>query len=534
MQQSFLEVDRGVAFYNRESIPLSAFFVLQRIFWAAVGLATVALTARERRARVAPTVGRAAARIAVPEQHAEGLAHGGTGLAALQMHQRPRRPLGELLFIIRSELRALVRQAGLYLFVPVVLLTIVPSAVNNVGAFDTAVNATPGTVAAKCMSALFTCVVLLLLFYTVESFERDERARVRPILHASQVSSASLVVGRVLSNVVLGVGILAVAWIACLVLLLMKHANSFSPVPFLLMWCLLGLPTIFLWTSFVALAHGLTRNRFATYGVGLAALIGTGWLFLRGNATWFWNWALWRNVVWSDISTLEHDRGMLVLSRLFALAVGALLLRLAVLAHQRAEPDVLHRPPFWTRFGGRQLLRLSPFWLPALGLGAALWWGSETGTGGERANKAEKEYWKQNSATFRDAPSPDLAFVDLDLDLDPARGGLRVRGSYQLVNRNARALTVIPISLGRHLRQPVFTLDDKPYVPENRSGLFLFRPQRPLAPGHSIKIGFAYHGKLPDGSAFSARRERQGVHPALVRGAHRSGNELRTGNRIPG
>jgi hypothetical protein len=53
---------------------------------------------------------------------------------------------------------------------------------------------------------------------------------------------------------------------------------------------------------------------------------------------------------------------------------------------------------------------------------------------GKILEKREKDYWKQNLATWEDAPLPSLAAVDLDLTLDPPRRGFEISGSYDLVN----------------------------------------------------------------------------------------------------
>ena len=57
------------------------------------------------------------------------------------------------------------------------------------------------------------------------------------------------------------------------------------------------------------------------------------------------------------------------------------------------------------------------------------------GTEGDHAQKRAKDYWRKNLATWKDAPLPDLAHVDVDLEVAPGRSWFRTEGRYELVNR---------------------------------------------------------------------------------------------------
>ena len=46
-----------------------------------------------------------------------------------------------------------------------------------------------------------------------------------------------------------------------------------------------------------------------------------------------------------------------------------------------------------------------------------------------RAKKQEKDYWRKNLATYRDARVPDLSHVALDLDLFPKTSRYHVSGN---------------------------------------------------------------------------------------------------------
>jgi hypothetical protein len=88
--------------------------------------------------------------------------------------------------------------------------------------------------------------------------------------------------------------------------------------PFLLVWGLLLLPTFLLFSSFTAAVFAVTRSRYTTYGVALAAMILTGWLQLKGKMSWVLNWNLWGALRWSDMGVFEVDRRAIVVNRILA------------------------------------------------------------------------------------------------------------------------------------------------------------------------------------------------------------------------
>jgi len=112
----------------------------------------------------------------------------------------------------------------------------------------------------------------------------------------------------------------------------------------------------------------------------------------------------------------------------------------------------------------------------------------------------DRDYWRQNLATWIDAPLPYVTHVDLDLDLEPARRWFRVRGSYDLVNRKAAAIPWFPVTGGIAWRDLTWTFDGRPYKPEERetrTGMFVFR--QPFAPGAAHRLGFSYQAELLPG-----------------------------------
>ena len=161
--------------------------------------------------------------------------------------------------------------------------------------------------------------------------------------------------------------------------------------------------------------HTITQNRYTTYALCLAVLCFTGYRALTNQINWVGNWPLWSAVRWSDISVLELDRTALILSRLLAVSLAVFLVVLTLALFRRREWDpirVVHR--LSPRALSLATLRKSPGWcsrsFAGIWLALAVSWGHEGGA----AKKQEKDYWRKNMATYRDARIPDPKHVELE------------------------------------------------------------------------------------------------------------------------
>jgi hypothetical protein len=421
-----------------------------------------------------------------------------------------------MLEVARVEFRELIGSPGLYLFVPIILLQ-ASSQFMEVGAMQAPVLLTPGLTAANLMNTLTLLLCLLLLFYTVESLVRDQVTGIASIAHASPARSASILFGKALANSFVGAVILLAAFLVCFVMILVQGKIPFRVSPFVLVWGLMLLPTLLLWTSFVAAAFAVTRNRYSTYTVALAAIVLTGYLQFRDHMNWAGNWDLWDVVRWSDMGPLEMDRSAFLLNRLFALSLTVFFVAVAVrffprtskdptLTMRRLEPGSL----------GKGLLRFAPFLLVPVVLGTALGLKVHQGYQGGAAKEKAKDYWRQNLATWKDAPLPDLTAVDLKLELEPGKSAFRTEGTYRLVNRRDAAMAQVALTGDLHWKNARWTLDGKECKPESRTGLYVFTPPAPIARDQGITVGFSFDGVFPEGISRNGGRLSEFILPSGV------------------
>jgi hypothetical protein len=517
LKETYLGVDRGVAFYNHAHVGLDGLILAQRLLAALLGLGCVTLVqarfaARLRGARVrARDVARASAAAALSPERMEP-----AFLSELRMRSGVPGLISGTLQVAATELKLLGRHPGLYLFVPLILIQVFGGLVNT-GAFDTPLLLTSGTLAASNMNTLTLLICMLILFYTVESLQREAGTGFGSIANSTPIATGSLLAGKALANALLGAAIVAAALIGCAVALAIQGHVSFSLGPFALMWGLLLMPTFLLWTSFVSAVFAISGSRYATYALGLGAMSVTGWYQMRNKMNWVANWDLWSATRWTDIATFQLDRWPLLLNRILALGLTALLVVITVRAFSRRERDAtrnLHR--LSPASLGRGALSLAPWMAVPVIAGLALAIQVTGGWEGSAAKKKAHDYWQKNTLTYRDVALPSITHADADVAIDPAHRLVRSRGTYELTNHTGQALTAIPMSAGFNWRHVGWTLNGAKTAPENRAGLNVFHLEHPLAPGEQVRIGWSFDAEEPSGISKNGAGQMEFVLPSSV------------------
>ena len=520
VSETWIKVDRGAEFYNTARIVFDPAFVVSRVVMVVVGLAAVLRSHRHlastlRGTRVSP----ADVEKAVSEAGnvARRSVHSRPPLSELSMTSRPRGFLRDTLEIARIESWMLARHPAMWILIPLVVLNSTIDAIFATGSFDTPLLLTPGMSAVGSLVELNFALCLLLMFYTVESLRRERATRMDSVAFSTPVRTSALIFGKAIANGLVGVVVLATVVATCAVLLLRQGTVPFDIGPYFVVFGLLVGPTVVFFSAFVGLVYSLTGSRFTTYAASLALMIGSGLLILTKKMSWVWNWWLSGALRWSDIAPFEFNRSPLVLNRVMVLALGVLFIVLAARIFPRRRFDQARvaqrlRPESLVRVG----LRLSPLLLLPLVLGIALQKGINRGPQGVRIERWAKHYWQRNHATWLDAPVPDIAHVEIDLDLEPEERWFRTNGSYELVNRTNETLTRIPITGGPHWKNLRWSLNGASHEPQDREGLFVFDLPQGLQPQERCSIGFEFDGVFVDGFTKNGGGDKEFILPSGI------------------
>ncbi len=500
LNETHLKVDRGVDFYNTQRVPYDGLFWLNRLWLVVIGVGAAFVTVRsvEQSIRGAVVSKRVRKRKRVEASEWQE-AHAGAW-RALGMKSGVPTFVDTVRRVAGAELKELRRQAGLYIFVPLILIQCIGNVMFAVGAFDTPLLLTPGTTAATVASQIVTFVCLLLMFYTVEALERDRTTGFAPILYATPIRTAAFLTGKALANSVVALVVVLASLLACWIALAIQGTVPFSLTPYLLVWGVLLIPTFLGWTAFVTAVYAAVGNRYAAYALSLALMIFTGYRALTDKMNWVGNWMLWGAVRWSDLGFYETDRIALVLNRIMVLGCAVFFTVVAIKLFARRGADAVRTMhAFAPRRVFRTMGHLLPYAAVPLVAAGILGYLVSQGIGGGAAKKAEKNYWAKNLKTWIDAPTPDIARVDIAVEIDPARHWLSSVGTMTLVNALDSTLTRIPLTGARHWENLAWTMDGAEYEPDDSQLWFLFTLPHPLAKGDSVVIGWKFDGRFPSG-----------------------------------
>ena len=248
--------------------------------------------------------------------------------------------------------------------------------------------------------------------------------------------------------------------------------------------------------------------------------------------TWVGNWPLVMEMLWSDMGAFEIDRSALVLNRLRrwrspSSSAGS---PCAPSPAASATGCIRRSRPAARR---RTALTAAALALPPLALLIALWALVNQGFQGATVERRHKDYWRENLTTWINQPLPYVTRVEMDIDLDPQERGLRASGFYDLQNRRPKDLDWFPVTGGSAWKELAWTLDGRPFQPEERHGLYVFRLPRPLVSGASRAARLPLPG---DGAPRRLQERRPGaarrVHPAVGGAGDRAQSGLRAQDRF--
>jgi len=525
--RTYVQEDRGVAFYNSAPLSLDGLFAASRVAIAAIGVLFVWLTGRQLalNARSDRRVGDARSLVSAARESeravvAEHAAIAARGAVPECVTARPSFA-GTAWGILQIELRALVRSPGVWLFGPIILLQSIGNAAFSFGPLGTWLLVTSGSAAADSFNTLTMLLCLLTLFYTVESVVREERCGFAGIFRSTPIPTGAVLAGKVLANAALAVVIIGCAALAVAIVLVVQFLQTGIMMPFELPTLLLVLgvllaPTLVVWCAFVALLYALLRNRFVVYGVALAALIGTGLATQFGYMNWLTAWHMWGAVQWSELDRLAFMWDAIVANRIAVLLLAALLVVLTLQFWPRRTPDLRavadrFRPWPLLRAAVVPLLVAVPLVVVAVYMAVQI----RSGYEGKPAESAAKAYWTRNSRTWEEAPLPALDRVDGEVRLFPDSRELEVTATMVIRNPHQKPMPEVPVTVGLHFESSEWTVDGVPTDParkdqlppciEDRSGLYVITPKVPLATDQTVTISFRLKGAFPDGwSRFGA------------------------------
>jgi len=196
LHETYFRVDRGLEFYNLAPLEYDGGFLVSRLVFCALGLAAVGWAAGKVGGRQRLEGRRRREEGTDPSPLERAAAPSGPALQDLKMTHAPARPWSGLGRMLRSEFRELIHSPGLYLFIPLFLVSVIGSTAVATGPFGISVLQTAGTLALTHARILTAFLVFLLLVYGVDTLERDRETGLAPISHSTRVATSMVLLAK--------------------------------------------------------------------------------------------------------------------------------------------------------------------------------------------------------------------------------------------------------------------------------------------------------------------------------------------------
>ena len=400
--------------------------------------------------------------------------------------------------VTATELRLLSHERALFFLAPLLVFILLTSYGTTSGPFEAELIPVSSQVVRETFGVLLIFLFGTTIFFAGESAFRERECGLEDMLHACPVPETALVFGKAAANLVASFAFVLIAAATGAIYQLAKGAGPIDLRPFFAYYGVLLFPTLLLMTALALFVSALARNKQAAYGSLLAVGGALVWAFVRGHRHWLYNLPAVGLSSYSDIVGFGPLGYGLFAQRAYIIAIGVFLLCAAAGIYPRtAAVRVGLSPAAWRRRGVLVPAAAALAIALALGLRINAW--VENGIGSIAFERLAVRYEKEVKPWLSGLPEPEIAGVDLDLDLYPERNAFRVAGEYRLRNAHPIPLDAIHLTISPRLvaRGEVTLAGRRPDAFEN--AVATFQLAEPLAPGAEIPLAFRWEGRVPDG-----------------------------------
>lgn len=487
---------------NSLLLPLSSYIVLNRAVWLAFALGLLALCyARFRFSAFASEKPekkrRAVAAQAAAETAVAAAQPGGLRLPRVAQVFSGSMSLRQWWSLTKLEFRGIVRSRYFVAIACAGFITLL-SISSQVGkVFDTSTYPVTYEVLESVTGTFFLFFLAIIIFYSGELVWRERQAGVAQIADAVPVPSWVPFLSKLAALGLVQVVLLAVVMVCGLVIQTFKgyfhyeiglylQALFLYELPYLLLWCVLGMVTQVLlnnkYLGFAAMVVYYVANLFRSQ-IGLGHRL----LSYGGSTT---------PGPYSDMNGYGHFVPGFWWSKLLWFGVALLLVLLANLLWVRGTDTTGRLAEARRRWSTGSTAALAVGLLISLGAGYYIFYNTNVLNKYLTPKEIEKRQvsYEQQYRRFKDVAQPRITAVDLNTEIFPSTRAVRFRGQFMLVNKHPRALDTVIVSLPveQHPRvlalglgrpgQAALALNDTTY------GLRLYRLAQPLAPGDSLAL----------------------------------------------
>ncbi|MFN0151402.1 MAG: ABC transporter permease/M1 family aminopeptidase [bacterium] len=402
--------------------------------------------------------------------------------------------------VLSTEFRLLMQERALF-FLPLLLAFILFTSVEaRTGIFDAEMIPVSSEVIRQSFGIFLLFLFGTTTFFVGESAFRERDTGISDMLHALPVPEAAIVFGKAVANIAVSLAFMSVAFVTLSIYQLANRGGAIDVAPYLYFYGLNLFPTVLFMTALSLFLASVARSKHAGYAIflGIAGIL--TWAFVRGHGHWLYNIPALSLFRYSDIDGLGPLWKSIVTQRAYVAALSLVLLCAAAGLYPRTPLPL--RQAFTSRqwHGRRMLVPAAFFTVVAVVLGGSLFfWVENGGVGSLATERGRVDYEKKVRPWLLDLPQPEIAGVDIDLDLFPERNAFRISGTMLLKNSENAPLDSVHITVNPRLfEKGKMTLAGRA-ADRFEHAIATFRLGEPLAPGAELPLVFQWEGRVPDG-----------------------------------
>jgi hypothetical protein len=240
--------------------------------------------------------------------------------------------LQQLIAATCMELRLLRTERSLVLILPLVLLISTFELAFWEVAPDVSYSA---AYAGRSASALLLFLLGMSVFYTGEAMHRDRELRIEPVLWSVRAHNHVLLLSKYFSTLVLTFSLIVLVALTTIALQLYKGNGPLEISAYLTAYGIILMPGVAFIICIAVALNVLLRDKYLAYAVSIATGGGLFYLYTQGYKHWLYNpllYGLWAN---ADLTGAGGNHVLILVHRIYSLAIAALCLSLAHLYFQR-------------------------------------------------------------------------------------------------------------------------------------------------------------------------------------------------------
>lgn len=487
---AFFDLTRNwtIAERNHRLIPLAGILLLNRLLSIAIAAAAAMLTYRGFRFRVlARRKERAVKRDTTPPVARDYFR------AAPQSGWRA--TVASFVSLAKVEIAAALRSGPFLLLLAVWfgLMAVELRSELFEGEYNSASYPVTSLIVAALQQPLSILGTIIVLYYGAELLWREQRYRVAALIDTTPVRSASLVVAKWLSLMVLVATTIVVAIAAGVITQLSAGRTSFEPSLYGSLFYFALVPLAACAAATIAI-HAFSPNKYAGLVLSLLFVVATRRAPLLGLEHPLWRFGTGPDVGFSAFYGFEDASRLFARLMLHWSAISIALLAAASVAWRRLREPAAARLRHVIRVASRhKLVTASIVALPLLTASLVFLATNVESTYRTRAERLDwRAAYERRYRRYANTPQPKMTALQTNVDLFPERRSVSVRGTYTLRNDSGAPIRELLVTLPRggvvrrlSIGAPARHRDDSAY------GVHTFTLATPLAPGATSTLTFA-------------------------------------------